>query len=144
MNTEVKVTQSTGVNHLEGGWPKEINPAELEQVSMFNLSGFNGKQTRLITFSILIWLFSPAFTLYWHFIEFILKINIKNFRCHLIECAFQVTRFKKKIEKDENYVGTITNLARIVEDIVRQNNAVDIYEEYFPGLGNDNNWYELF
>ena len=66
-----------GVNHLEGGWPKEVNPSELEQI----------------------------------------------------------TRYKKKIEKDENYVGTITRLVEIVEEIVRQNNAIDIYQEYFDDLG---------
>ena len=64
---------STGVNHVEGGWPKEINPNELEQV----------------------------------------------------------TRFKKKIEKDENYTATIHKLAEIVEGVVAENNALDIYQEYF-------------
>jgi len=75
-NTEVKVTADSGVNHLEGGWPKEVNPAELEQV----------------------------------------------------------TRYKKKVEKDENYIGTITRLVEIVEEIVRQNNSIDIYQEYFDDL----------
>merc|ERR1711953_214372 len=67
VNTEVKQMESTGVNHLEGGWPKEVNPKELEQV----------------------------------------------------------TRFKKKIEKDENYVGAIQRLTGIVENIIRQNNSID-------------------
>jgi len=62
VNTEVKQMESTGVNHVEGGWPKEVNPKELEQV----------------------------------------------------------TRFKKKIEKDENYVGAIQRLTGIVENIIRQ------------------------
>ena len=78
-NTEVKVTADSGVNHLEGGWPKEVNPAELEQV----------------------------------------------------------TRYKKKVEKDENYIGTITRLVEIVEEIVRQNNSIDIYQEYFDDLGTE-------
>ena len=34
-NTEVQEMSNTGVNHVEGGWPKEINPAELEQVTRF-------------------------------------------------------------------------------------------------------------
>jgi len=75
-NTEVQEMSSTGVNHVEGGWPKEINPAELEQV----------------------------------------------------------TRFKKKIEKDESYTGTILKLADIIDDVVAQNNALDIYQEYFAEL----------
>ena len=61
-NTEVQEMSNTGVNHVEGGWPKEINPAELEQV----------------------------------------------------------TRFKKKIEKDEAYTATILRLADIIDDVVAQ------------------------
>ena len=45
-----------------------------------------------------------------------------------------MTRFKKKIEKDENYVGAIQRLTGIVENIIRQNNSIDIYEEYFAEL----------
>ena len=76
VNTEVKQTSSTGANHLEGGWPKDINPAEIEQVA----------------------------------------------------------RYRKKVEKDENYVRVITDLAEICENVIRQNNAIDIYEEYFENF----------
>lgn len=76
VNTEVKETSSTGANHLEGGWPKDINPAEIEQVA----------------------------------------------------------RYRKKVEKDENYVRVITDLAEICENVIRQNNAIDIYEEYFENF----------
>lgn len=31
MNTERFETGSCGINHVEGGWPKDINPAEMEQ-----------------------------------------------------------------------------------------------------------------
>ena len=31
MNTERYETESRGMNHTEGGWPKDINPAEVEQ-----------------------------------------------------------------------------------------------------------------
>ena len=41
------------------------------------------------------------------------------------------SRFRKKVEKDENYVKTIHLLGERVEQIIRQNNAIDIYEEYF-------------
>ena len=59
-----------------GGWPRDINPAELEQVA----------------------------------------------------------RYRKKVEKDENYVRVITDLAEICEDVLRENNAIDIYEEYFDNV----------
>ena len=41
------------------------------------------------------------------------------------------SRFRKKVEKDENYVKTIQILGERAEQIIRQNNAIDIYEEYF-------------
>ena len=37
-----------------------------------------------------------------------------------------------QIEKDEHYIKTVVKLAGIVEDMVKCNNAIDIYEEYFP------------
>eukprot|EP00793_Prasinoderma_coloniale_P004648 PRCOL_00000409-RA len=45
----------------------------------------------------------------------------------------QTVRFRKKIEKDEDYVTSIGKLGAGVEAYIRQNNAVDIYEEYFSG-----------
>ena len=99
--------ESRGVNHVEGGWPKDVNPQEVEQT----------------------------------------------------------IRFRKKVEKDENYINTITHLGtvrpcpcplplpepprqpapspgqlpdtlpafslQLMEHCVKQNNAIDIYEEYF-------------
>ena len=35
MNTERFETESRGMNHTEGGWPKDINPAEVEQTIRF-------------------------------------------------------------------------------------------------------------
>jgi dynein intermediate chain 2 len=32
INTERFETDSRGINHTEGGWPKDINPQEVEQV----------------------------------------------------------------------------------------------------------------
>ena len=42
-------------------------------------------------------------------------------------------RALKEIEKDEEYVATIAALGAEVEDLIKQNNAIDIYEEYFAG-----------
>ncbi|XP_069655492.1 dynein axonemal intermediate chain 2 isoform X2 [Haliaeetus albicilla] len=73
VNTERVEVESRGVNHVEGGWPKDINPQEVEQT----------------------------------------------------------IRFRKKVEKDENYVNTITHLGTLMEHCVKQNNAINIYKEYF-------------
>ncbi|XP_020136434.2 dynein axonemal intermediate chain 2 [Microcebus murinus] len=72
-NTERFETETRGVNHIEGGWPKDVNPLELEQT----------------------------------------------------------IRFRKKVEKDENYINTIMQLGSIMEHCIKQNNAIDIYQEYF-------------
>ncbi|KAI8915968.1 WD40-repeat-containing domain protein [Gorgonomyces haynaldii] len=40
-------------------------------------------------------------------------------------------RYRKKIEKDEEYLKSIKALGDVMEMIVKQNNAIDIYEEYF-------------
>ncbi|KAM5216554.1 dynein axonemal intermediate chain 2 isoform 2-T4 [Hipposideros larvatus] len=72
-NTERFEMETRGVNHVEGGWPKDVNPLELEQT----------------------------------------------------------IRFRKKVEKDENYINAITQLGSIMEHCIKQNNAIDIYQEYF-------------
>eukprot|EP00794_Sanderia_malayensis_P009172 gene9172-10145_t len=79
VNTERFETESRGINHVEGGWPKDINPAEIEQT----------------------------------------------------------TRFRKKVEKDETYTNIIQNLGGVMEHTIQQNNAIDIYEEYFLEAGLD-------
>jgi dynein intermediate chain 2 len=35
LNTERFETESRGINHVEGGWPKDVNPAEVEQTIRF-------------------------------------------------------------------------------------------------------------
>ena len=35
VNTERYETENRGMNHVEGGWPKDINPAEVEQTIRF-------------------------------------------------------------------------------------------------------------
>ncbi|CAE1300154.1 DNAI2 [Acanthosepion pharaonis] len=75
-NTESYEYEYRGINHKEGGWPKDINPQEVEQVM----------------------------------------------------------RYRKKVEKDEGYVGAIINLGTVMEHCIKQNNAIDIYEEYFDDV----------
>lgn len=75
-NTERFETGVRGVNHTEGGWPKDINPNEVEQV----------------------------------------------------------TRYRKKVEKDEAYISSVLQLGTAMEHCIQQNNAIDIYEEYFEDV----------
>lgn len=55
VNTERFETESRGINHVEGGWPKDVNAAEVEQT----------------------------------------------------------IRYRKKVEKDENYMNTIQQLSSV-------------------------------
>ncbi|XP_051958636.1 dynein axonemal intermediate chain 2-like [Xyrauchen texanus] len=40
-------------------------------------------------------------------------------------------RYKKKVEKDEHYQNSIQHLASLIDHCIKQNNATDIYQEYF-------------
>ncbi|GAQ88949.1 Cytoplasmic dynein intermediate chain [Klebsormidium nitens] len=75
VNTERFSFGSQGMLHTEGGWPKDVDPQELE---------------------------------------------------HTI-------RYRKKVEKDEDYIRAIKVLGDKVDTLLKQNNAIDIYEEYFSG-----------
>ena len=35
VNTERFETDTRGINHTEGGWPKDVNPQEIEQVMRY-------------------------------------------------------------------------------------------------------------
>lgn len=52
-----------------------------------------------------------------------------------VDCteAEHVIRYRKKVEKDEDYIKSIVGLGGQVEHLIKQNNALDIYEEYFSG-----------
>jgi dynein intermediate chain 2 len=78
-NTERFESNSVGINHLEGGWPKDVDPLEAE---------------------------------------------------HTI-------RYRKKIEKDEAYLASVRNLGENVADLLKQNLAIDLYEDYFAGRAVD-------
>ena len=71
-----------GVSHREGGWPKEIDCQETDQVN----------------------------------------------------------RFLKKIEKDEAFLTSALGLAYSMEEKVKQNNAVEIYSDYFLEEDEATNW----
>lgn len=43
-------------------------------------------------------------------------------------------RYRKKAEKDEEFVRALAALGATAEALIKQNNALDIYEEYFAGV----------
>lgn len=46
----------------------------------------------------------------------------------------QTARFRKRVEKEEEYVHAIKNMSANIEHTLRQNSAIDIYEEYFATM----------
>ena len=44
-----------------------------------------------------------------------------------------IRRYRKKIEKDEEYIRQVQSLGDTVEQSIMQNYAIDIYQEYFSG-----------
>ena len=45
----------------------------------------------------------------------------------------QTARYKKKIEKDDEYVRQVKVLASAIESDIKQNYSIDIYQEYYSG-----------
>ena len=54
----------------------------------------------------------------------------------------QVNRYLKKIEKDEGFLNSAMSLATIMEEKVKQNNAVEIYTSYFTEEDEVTSWCE--
>jgi dynein intermediate chain 2 len=47
--------------------------------------------------------------------------------------AEAVARWRRRVERDEDYVASVARLGAVVEGLARQNNALDVYEEFFSG-----------
>ena len=75
VSTERFELKGEGVLHVDGGWPKDVDPNEAEQT----------------------------------------------------------IRYRKKVEKDEDFIKAIKNLAEVADTCLRQNSAIDIYQDYFDG-----------
>lgn len=77
MNTERFETSSRGINHVEGGWPKDVNASEVEQV----------------------------------------------------------TRYRKKVEKDEMYISTIQQLGSVSSNaLISQVKQFKMFKYYFGSV----------
>lgn len=46
----------------------------------------------------------------------------------------QTSRYKRKIEKTEEYISQMTNLTQTMMHMIKQNNAVNIYQNYFEEI----------
>jgi dynein intermediate chain 2 len=76
VNTERVVMKNTSMQHVEGGWPKDVDFTEQSDVK----------------------------------------------------------RYRKKVEKDEDYQFAMKSLVPMVERCMKQNNTVNVYEEYFEDI----------
>ncbi|CAH0579285.1 unnamed protein product [Chrysodeixis includens] len=76
INTIIVKTKGRGINHAEGGWPKDV-------------SYMNEEET---------------------------------------------TRYRKRIEREDDYICAVAILAPKLERFIRENNTIDLYEQYFTGL----------
>jgi len=47
----------------------------------------------------------------------------------------QTQRYRKKVEKDDDYIRQVKALVDNIEDTIKQNTSIDIYQEYFAGEG---------
>uniref|UniRef100_A0A8C4NDU1 Dynein, axonemal, intermediate chain 2b n=1 Tax=Eptatretus burgeri TaxID=7764 RepID=A0A8C4NDU1_EPTBU len=79
VNTIRCKVESRGMNHLEGGWPKDVDPLEVDQT----------------------------------------------------------LRFRKRVERDENYLNTIVNLGNAMEHYIKQNNCLCLDKDYFESEGGE-------
>ncbi|NXQ60171.1 DNAI2 protein, partial [Anthoscopus minutus] len=73
VNTERVEVSIRGVNHVEGGWPKHVDPKNSELT----------------------------------------------------------TRYREEVEREDAYTRSVQRLGTLMEHYIRQNNTIDIYEEYF-------------
>jgi dynein intermediate chain 2 len=46
-------------------------------------------------------------------------------------------RYRKKAEKDDEYKGAVRALGPIIARCMKQNNTIDIYQQYFDGKNVD-------
>ncbi|KDD72961.1 hypothetical protein H632_c2691p0, partial [Helicosporidium sp. ATCC 50920] len=51
--------------------------------------------------------------------------------------AEAVTRYRRKVERDETYVRCVARLGSLAEEAAKENNALDLYTPYFGDLGRD-------
>lgn len=45
--------------------------------------------------------------------------------------SVETNKFRKKIERDPNFTGAVKELCVNVENCIKQNNQIDLFEEYF-------------
>ncbi|XP_051907210.1 dynein axonemal intermediate chain 2 isoform X1 [Hippocampus zosterae] len=101
INTERFESESRGINHVEGGWPKDINPQEVEQTIRFRKK-VEKDESYLNSIA---QLGSVRPSVIPHCLDLTLKSSC-TLLCHLSE-------------------------VQVIDHCVGQNTAVDIYQKYF-------------
>lgn len=48
--------------------------------------------------------------------------------------AEHVIRYRKKVEKDEEYIKTLVSLGGQISHLIQKNNCIDVYQEYFRDM----------
>ena len=83
------------MNHLEGGWPRDVDPMDASQVD-----------------------------------------RLAVLYCTVLYCTVlrQVGRVLKRAEREEGFLEAVTKLSGEAEHQLRLNLALDIYQEIFPSL----------
>lgn len=88
MNTETAEYTTTGINHVEGGWPKDVDHAEIEQVG----SPPPPQLLRLVRRE------AP-----------LRQSILTQFLCLVV----QVSRYRKKEEKKESFAETVKEMGEV-------------------------------
>jgi hypothetical protein len=137
-NTTAVVYASKAMSHMEGGWPKDVDPAEAEHTIRWGglwKGAHAGTDLHACTHA---------------------AIQACKQEAPPMQASVTATprptphvptppthppthpqRYRKKVEKDEEFIRTLAGLGAAVEGLLKQNNAVDIYEDYFAGLAAD-------
>ncbi|CAG0921217.1 unnamed protein product [Notodromas monacha] len=172
VSTEHSEKHSQGVNHVEGGWPKDINAMEPDQTQRFRKKiekeeGFVQTVKELGNVMTHCIMQNNAVDIYQDYFDTSSHVAVTESTGKLdtdsdspsakivstehsekhsqgvnhVEGGWpkdinamepdQTQRFRKKIEKEEGFVQTVKELGNVMTHCIMQNNAVDIYQDYF-------------
>lgn len=118
VNTERFETDTRGINHTEGGWPKDVNPQEIEQVMRYRKKVEKDES-------------------YMYTIQQLAAVGIKvvsNTMFKLRKTRVFLSAFPPRPSRISK---SLFYHFQTMEHCIRQNNSIDIYEEYFGDLDLD-------
>lgn len=133
VNTAQTTYKKSMMVHTEGGWPRDVDPTMPEQVNQIQYfySYMDYCSSACISLVYALTFLSQVLS------RICRETNTdpsRNHPCtsHNKQCK-QVSRFRKRIERDEDYIQLLQRLVEGTEPFLKQNNALDIYEMYFDG-----------